>query len=212
MIVMPPLFLLYELTALINRVVKDRWPSMTHEQAKKIVADKRLDALATQIERCDAPHKDMLTQRLVSCSPFEWQILFDLQNNLKLSDETLREILSGAHIFIADNGLRASQWKSMTDDKGNLRAHLSVSSHPSNGPQFRVEGELFQEFLFSTQEKDGKTYTWFQLESSPLTFGTVLPHTVDYFKYKITGKNQGPYGTSRHTHDKPIILSVANIG
>jgi hypothetical protein len=59
-----------------------------------------------------------------------------------------------------------------------------------------VDGPFVHTVLFG--QIDNRT--WLQLEGHPQGFG----HVVDWFKYKFTGENQGPYGSSRHHDNQPF--------
>ncbi|HZZ78509.1 MAG TPA: hypothetical protein VFE62_08325, partial [Gemmataceae bacterium] len=101
------------------------------------------------------------------------------------------------HVFIMDKGDRYRAWKQLpsTDDRR--------SSHPSDDTQYHVDGPFCHTILFS---KFGD-HTWVQLENSPFSFYYILDHTMDFFVYKLTGRNQGPYGSSAFTDQNPIRVA-----
>lgn len=138
------------------------------------------------IERLDLTNKD------------EQQLIQYLQNNFEISTTQMQEILKGAHVHLKDGGKAYFHWLKEVKNK-----HTRVSSHPASDKQFAVRGEFVKELLFSKLDD----CTWFQLEGSPVSFGNVTTHMIDYFKYKITGRNQGPYGSSKYTHNDPLILT-----
>src|SRR5262249_53085431 len=96
------------------------------------------------------------------------------------------------HVRIFDFGSRYEAWKGLPS------ASRRRSSHHSEGDQFHVNGPLVHTVLF------GKiaNRTWMQLEGHPQGFG----HVIDWFKYSITGENQGPYGSSHHVENRPIEI------
>ena len=100
------------------------------------------------------------------------------------------DILSGAHVRIFDFGSRYEHWK------GLKSAHTRRSSHASDGPQYHVDGPLSHTILFG---KIGNR-TWMQLEGNPQGVG----HVVDWIKYSVTKKNQGPYGSSSYVENRPL--------
>jgi hypothetical protein len=102
------------------------------------------------------------------------------------------DILSGAHVTIFDFGHRYKYWK------GLRSAHTRRSSHSSDAPQYHVDGPLSHTILFG---KLG-AWTWLLLEGHPQGLG----HVIDWFKYSITHKNQGPYGSSSYTDNRPLRI------
>jgi len=142
-----------------------------------------------------------LFKRLAICSDQEKTILNQLQTDFELSDTQLEQIIAGAHVRLDDEGKTYDSWAKL--DKIQPR----ISSHPSDSPQYGIRGPFVKELLFSrVKEKEGKCYTWFQLENHPVKFGHYIRHMLDYFRYKITKENQGPYGSSPATDSKPLIL------
>jgi hypothetical protein len=102
------------------------------------------------------------------------------------------EIMKGAHVRIFDMGARYDAWKALPT------ASTRRSSHHSEGAQYHVNGPLVHTVLFGKVSNR----TWFQLEGHPQGFG----HVVDFFKYKFTGENQGPYGSSHYIDNRPIEI------
>ncbi len=110
----------------------------------------------------------------------------------------------GAHVLLLDDGSTYKEWSE------NPAFKTGRSSHPSNDQQYRMSGKLVKELLFSTVKHEGKVHTWFQLESHPMSFGHVALHMLAYVKYKLSGRNQGPYGSSHHVDQKPLIIPMKN--
>lgn len=141
-------------------------------------------------------------QRLVKCKKIEQKFLIDLLTKYEISNEQLQQILKGAHVRLEDNGKQYNEWtKAFAQD-----IKPRISSHASTATQYGYSGPAIRELLFSKNKEKGKTYTWFQLEKHPVAFGHIIRHTIDFFKYKLTGKQQGPYGSSAATDQRPIYI------
>lgn len=142
-----------------------------------------------------------LFKRLTLSKDDEVAFLSYLETHFDISMEEFQQILVGAHVRLEDNGKAYAEWvKTMNDKK------LRLSSHPSDQSQYAIQGTMIKELLFSRLEDNGNTYTWFQLENHPVSLGYMIRHMKDYMKYLITSENQGPYGSSKATHNAPIIL------
>lgn len=147
-----------------------------------------------------------LFKRLSVSPEEEITIISYLEENFEISPEQLKEILMGAHVRLDDNGQTYEEWLRTVENKKSR-----ISSHPSDTTQYGVQGSVIKELLFSRiKEKDEsgdeRTYTWFQLENHPVSFGHIIRHMFDYIKYKKTNENQGPYGSSKATHHAPLVL------
>lgn len=114
---------------------------------------------------------------------------------------------------------------------GPLR--IRRSSHESHGaPQGSFDGPVLRHILFSTRrvaENDSESarYTWLQLENSPIKsikeidfwspisvlrdILSALSHMLDFFKYRITGRNIGAYGASKYTEKNPLKIDISAI-
>lgn len=112
-----------------------------------------------------------------------------------------QEILKGAHVRVPDDGDLYEQLRK------NPKAIPRRSSHPSVGQQYAIRGNFLSEHLFGQVDVEQQRYSWFQLENHPMSFGHAIRHMLDYLKYKATGKQQGPHGSSIHTDKNPIILN-----
>jgi hypothetical protein len=147
------------------------------------------------------------SNRLSYVNPEEFYVGNYLRERLDIDEgEKLRvftEILQGAYVMIDDDGETYENWKITLREKFERQ-----SSHESSGfDQFAIRGFVVSEFLFSTKivvDPDtglSKRYTWFQLERHPMKFGYAIRHLWGWVMYKITHKNQGPYGSSIHRED-----------
>jgi hypothetical protein len=137
--------------------------------------------------------KDELRDNARRAWPDEAQIMDDVfilhQARLNAS-----EIFSGAHVIIADGGRRYEAWTKLRT------AQQRMSSHQSDKPEHAVSGPCCHTILFGTVDE----HTWFQMENNSLE--DWVYHLVDFIKYKATGKNQGPYGSSAHTDRNPLRI------
>lgn len=129
---------------------------------------------------------------------------FDMLRGIFESPETWRfagEIFRGAYVRITDKGARYDDWRTLPS------AGTRTSSHRSDGAQYHVDGPLAHTILFG---KLGNC-TWLQLENNPIyDVVTFVGHMVDFIKYKHSGKNQGPYGSSPHAENKqPLVIQTA---
>ncbi len=151
-----------------------------------------------------------------------------LFKNYELDAEQTVKILQRAHILLVDNGTFHQVFKESSSQR--------ISSHPSSeGYAYSFQGTAVKELLFSKISKDmahgrlHKEYneelkttiaiqeinfgdieelSWFQLEKNPIVdFKSFLGHAVDYLRYKFTGKQQGPYGSSHHVDTTPVIIT-----
>jgi hypothetical protein len=124
--------------------------------------------------------------------------LFDIPASWRFTGEIFR----GAHVRIYDKGARCDDWKTLPT------ADTRSSSHRSDGDQYHVDGPLAHTILFG---KFGG-WTWLQLESHPIhDLVSLIGHGHDFIRYKLSGENQGPYGSSPHAENSAplIIQSVA---
>jgi hypothetical protein len=110
---------------------------------------------------------------------------------------------SGAQVRVkGDRGALYRRWRS-------LGASQRVSSHHRRVHRPQYELPLGPHALLFGLDERGDT--WFQAERHPLEpwFGHPLPdaeHLWDYVEYEVTGENIGPFGASRHTESKPIVV------
>lgn len=141
----------------------------------------------------DPAARKKLLHNLHRANPDEIAILANLMK-IKDAQRSFREILSGAHVTIFDFGERYKAWKALKS------ADSRPSSHPSDGTQYHVDGPFCHTILFG---KRG-SLTWLQLENHSVGIRQIAGHAVDFIKYQATRENQGPYGSSRHTDNRPL--------
>jgi hypothetical protein len=100
------------------------------------------------------------------------------------------EIFSGAHLRVHDGAARYNDWRTLRS------ADTRHSSHRSTGPQFHIDGPLTHTVLFGWVND----WTWFQLERHT---SDEAGHYYDWWVYGQSKENQGPYGTSPYTEERP---------
>jgi hypothetical protein len=196
--------LLVEVAILVKEIIQDKiWQPNLHE-LENHVSKKFSPDFCEKIKNLSHQGLDYirLFKRLSITQDDETKIISYLEQNFEISPEQLKEILMGAHVRLEDDGKTYREWLLQVMNK-----QARISSHDSDGTQYGVRGALIKELLFSrTTGGDGKSYTWFQLENHPVSFGHIIRHMKDYIKYKLTKQNQGPYGSSNATDRFPIVL------
>ncbi|OAI39396.1 hypothetical protein AYO40_05810 [Planctomycetaceae bacterium SCGC AG-212-D15] len=106
------------------------------------------------------------------------------------AEQYASEFFKGAHVVIeADGGRYYNCWR-------HLAKEPRPSSHDSDDLQYEVAGPCCHAVLFGILF--GKT--WFQMENHSYGENKIL-HGKDWVEYKITTRNQGPYGSSIYTDD-----------
>lgn len=124
------------------------------------------------------------------------------QSNLYL---ILEEMLKGGHVQLDDNGQFYDEL--VRSFKSSLSER--ISSHHSVQQQYSLSYPIVKEVLFGvTEDKDGNKRTWIQFEKhNTKTLINLIMHIVDFIRYKWTGKNIGPFGSSEHTDENPLVIS-----
>jgi len=197
------LVILPEIVALIKEIVHDKFWRPNPEELEEKAKTKFSHDFISKIKQIKGLNYIRLLKRLAICKEEEKQIFQKLEEKFAISNEQLKEIFMGAHVRLDDNGETYKDWTTQLESK-----NIGISSHPSFGSQYRMQGPVVKEILFSqVREDDGKIYTWFQFENAPVTWGHLIRHTKDYVLYKIYKENQGPDGASKATHHNPIILT-----
>jgi hypothetical protein len=86
-------------------------------------------------------------------------------------------------------------------------ARQRPSSHPhKEGTSYGLETPLFGELLFWKDEQ-GKLRIQFESHSLGNLLKTYY-HFIDYLKYKLHGKQEGPYGTSKRIDAHPLVITL----
>ncbi len=109
----------------------------------------------------------------------------------------LSEIMQGAHVCLADGGTLFTVWNAHPDTLARPSSHEGLSSELGH-------------CLFGRVQRGDHWYTCFQFENSPVWGNIMSPihHVIDYLYYKITGRQQGPAGSSPHVDHHPLILNI----
>lgn len=149
-------------------------------------------------------------KKLSYASDNEIAIVSFLYNRITLNppkkQEIFTEILNGGYVLLDDEGSVYEEWL----DLDNIKER--PSSHASCDKQYAFYGSVVHEFLFSVREiQDPKTgkikkYTWFQLECYPMKYGYFMRHMFSWILYKVTNKNQGPFGVSAFKESNPLFF------
>lgn len=121
----------------------------------------------------------------------------------------LADILKGAHVHVIDEGAFYAKWSQM-----NAKARISSHRSKIDSIQYGISGPWIHEILFGVVDYEDADATFFQLENSPYGREIInsIKHIMDYLKYKVRGKNQGPYGESEHKDNNPIFLNMDDEG
>lgn len=122
------------------------------------------------------------------------------------SKHSMQEILDGAYVSVSD----PEHWgydSFIAADDAYKRACSHASSDQTYG--MTLSGSL-RSMLVGTDDSRTLNYTWFQFEGAD-QHTTWLGHTLDYWEYKITGRNIGPLGTSGYTDWNPIVLGKTEL-
>lgn len=139
----------------------------------------------------------------------------------------LKQLLKGAYFVIEnDNGFFYNKLKEYSDRRKDNLKHKS--SHYSCKKIYRIGKHT----IYSTNGHVNKNYdciigkmcniykreknsnskhemcnSWIQFEKTRTdTAFNKIKHSFDYVKYCITNQNVGPFGYSKNTQNKPIIL------
>ncbi len=140
-------------------------------------------------------------------SPEEAAILQDLTEH-GLQVPQMRDVLCGGHVLVDDPALYDA-WAFESVSHERLSSHHKTVDKKTY-PDIGMRGAVVREKLH------GRTAggTWIQLEKTPAAMGskklptmTDVMHLMDYFVYKITKRNVGPWGLSGVTERRPLYLS-----
>jgi hypothetical protein len=153
-------------------------------------------------------YRSGLTAALLRLEPGEAAIIADLERH-GLDVPQLREVLCGAHVLVDDPELYAN-WRFDGSRERLSSHHKSVDK--KQYPDLGLKGPLVREKLHGRTPHGG---TWVQLEKTPAAMGhgfrlpswSDVLHLVDYIVYRITKRNVGPWGLSRHVERRPMYLS-----
>ncbi|MBV8954855.1 MAG: hypothetical protein JO179_12000 [Solirubrobacterales bacterium] len=168
---------------------------------------RRRARLIIEISNRPGIYRKGLQAAVARLTPEEAAVLADLEHH-GLNVPQMRDVLRGAHVLVDEPSLY-ERWLFPKVSHQRLSSH-----HPDidkrQFPDIGMKGPLLREKLH------GRTAhgTWVQLEKTPASFGKrKLPswqdvlHLADYFMYRLTRSNIGPWGRSGATERRPMYLS-----
>ncbi|MEV4537188.1 hypothetical protein AB0J82_25755 [Asanoa sp. NPDC049518] len=148
-----------------------------------------------------------LTAAARRLSPEEATVLVDLEKH-GMQVPQLHDVLCGGHVLV-DNPELYEDWRHSKGARERISSHHKQIDK-KKWPDIGMRGSVVREKLHGRTAQG----TWVQLEKTPAAFGKKklpslddLRHLVDYFTYKITRSNVGPWGLSRKTERRPMYLS-----
>ncbi|MDG4826694.1 hypothetical protein O7635_33005 [Asanoa sp. WMMD1127] len=140
-------------------------------------------------------------------SPEEAAVIVDLEKH-GMQVPQLHDVLCGGHVLV-DNPDLYENWRHAKGARERISSHHKQIDK-KKWPDIGMRGSVVREKLHGRTAQG----TWVQLEKTPAAFGKKklpsvddLRHLVDYFTYKITRSNVGPWGLSRKTERRPMYLS-----
>ncbi|MEV0718493.1 hypothetical protein [Asanoa sp. NPDC050611] len=140
-------------------------------------------------------------------SPEEAAVLVDLEKH-GMQVPQLHDVLCGGHVLV-DNPQLYEDWRHAKGARERISSHHKQIDK-KRWPDIGMRGSVVREKLHGRTDQG----TWVQLEKTPAAFGKKklpsvddLRHLVDYFTYRITRSNVGPWGLSRKTERRPMYLS-----
>ncbi len=151
----------------------------------------------------DPKDTQAILKRLASNDPsLAPKALIDFLSNPAIS-KYLRKMMKGANVLV--RGKKANTlFRKLTQLPGVSQRR---SSHPhKSGTSYGFESPLFGELLFWKDLK-GKVRLQFEAHSLKSLF-KIYCHTIDFFQYKLYNRQQGVYGSSKHTDAFPIVITI----
>ena len=135
-----------------------------------------------------------LGQAIDQLPPWQREVL-DQVRGLGVSDS---DLFRASHVVVNDGGQLYDRWR-------ELGATPRSSSHypDVHEQQYEFEFPGIGPMLFGL---DARGNTWFQFEAHSGA-GVNPDHLWDYFKYRLSGLQVGPAGTSPHTDSNPLNVS-----
>jgi len=195
------------------RALRAAGRSPTLEETARLVAD-----VATDLPRRDARK---CLERVPRATEAELSLLGDLVDAGLTHDQLLR-VLEGGHLLMPGHHL-LERWRKLPGVKPRTSSHYhpddrrlgrgpawveaararlhDAHAHPVYGQQYGLRGRLVHEALFGP----GPHHTTFvQLERAAPSRLLLPRHIADWVRYRITRRNQGPYGSSVDTDTHPL--------
>jgi len=201
-----------------------RYKTLSPEDAVEII-----DELKEQYEKNPTKFiKDVLqstTDTLKSFKKVETPLIDLLLNNIP--EEHVGEMIRGAHFIIEDGGKFYNNFKEYEKTFQRISSHHPKVKNVLHKAGTDIVGTIPYHVLTGLDESGN---TWVQMEASPFTKGLTftevlintlkedtvnnlyysLDHTFDFISYKLSGKNIGPFGASKHPERNPIYVSPFN--
>lgn len=161
---------------------------------------KHREQFFNSLQLCDREDTKKVMVRLHASNPsLAPQIVIDLLSQASIWPH-LRELMRGANAQLQGN--TGELFRKLTQLQG---ATQRISSHAyQEGTSYGVEIPLFGELLF-WKDLSGNLRLQFEAHSLGTIFN-IYYHFIDYLYYKLHGRQQGLYGSSRHTDANPLIL------
>jgi len=116
----------------------------------------------------------------------------DLSKGRFLDLDITEEIKCGAYVVLEDDG-------ALYREKLSRGTKRIWSEHVSKDTVYDVQGIMGNVLIGTTP----KGHTWLQWERSTCCS---CGHIGDWFCYFVSGKNQGPEGTSERTEKNPLVF------
>jgi hypothetical protein len=189
----------------------DRSP--TFDLVARLVADVSDELPGDAGARCRA--------RLPRATDAERTLLADLVAT-GLTHDQLVHLLEGGHLLLPGHRL-LKRWRSLPGVKPRTSSHYhpddrrlgrgpgwleaararleDAHAHPVYGQQYGLKGTFVHEALFGPGPHNT---TFIQLERAAPSMLHLARHIADWVRYRLTRRNQGPYGSSFDTDAKPI--------
>jgi hypothetical protein len=138
-----------------------------------------------------------------------------LSNDPSLAPEPLVDLLRHPHMWPRIHKLMHGANTLLLGDTEKLFQRLihlegarqRRSSHPHKaGTSYGLETPLFGELLF-WKDEEGKLRMQFESHSLS-TFLNIYYHFIDYLRYRLHNKQEGPYGVSKRTDAHPLVIHL----
>jgi hypothetical protein len=187
--------------------------STSFDEVAHLVADVSEDLPGDEGDRCRA--------RLPYATESELSLLSDLVDAGLTHDQLLR-LLQGGHLLLPGHH-SLQRWRALPGVEPRTSSHYhpddrrigrgpewveaararidDAHAHPAYGQQYGLKGTFVHEALFGP----GPHHTTFvQLERAAPSKLHLVRHIADWVRYRLTRRNQGPYGSSIDTDAKPM--------
>jgi hypothetical protein len=187
--------------------------STSFDEVARLVTDVAEDLPGDEGDRCRA--------RLPRATESELSLLGDLVAAGLTHDQLLR-LLEGGHLLLPGHH-RLRRWRALAGVEPRTSSHYhpddrrvgrgpdwveaararvdDAHAHPVYGQQYGLKGKFVHEALFGP----GPHHTTFvQLERAAPSKLHLVQHIADWVRYRLTRRNQGPYGSSNDTDAEPM--------